>query len=64
MFRYYTSFVEEDSLNIIMEYAECGDLHNVREELIVKVVEDIKNETKAFLRERIMDIFTVDSSWN
>lgn len=28
-YRYYTSFMEDDSMHIVMEYAEKGDLYRV-----------------------------------
>jgi NIMA (never in mitosis gene a)-related kinase 1/4/5 len=35
--RYYHSFIEQDCLYILMEYAEGGDLHSVSTSLKLKV---------------------------
>lgn len=37
--RYFTSFMEDESIHIVMEYAEKGDLYKVSFKFQVKLLE-------------------------
>lgn len=65
--KYYTSFVEDEHLYIIMEYAEGGDLQMVitsyRKSFLIKFIslsnlayQDAPRKKTAFQRERNMDL--------
>lgn len=48
--------MEDDHLNIVMEYAENGDLYKVLDKINMAVIEATKGKEEVLLRERSLDV--------